>query len=254
MALITLNQVSKIYGSKRNRFNALTNVSLEVESGEFLGIMGPSGAGKSTLLNLASVLDFPTTGRVFLNNQETTTIKDYPLSQIRKKEMGFIFQDFSLLDNLTARENIELPLLAQHVRSRQIRQKIKKVAELLLIAESLDRYPDELSVGQKQRVAAARAIVKDPKIIFADEPTGSLDSKAATELLQFLTEVNQTKKTTIMMVTHDPFTASYCDRIIFIKDGQIFSQINRGNQSRQEFFEKVMNMQAAIGGGQMDVH
>lgn len=254
MALITLNQVSKIYGSKRNRFNALTNVSLEVESGEFLGIMGPSGAGKSTLLNLASVLDFPTTGRVFLNNQETTTIKDYPLSQIRKKEMGFIFQDFSLLDNLTALENIELPLLAQHVRSRQIRQKIKKVAELLLIAESLDRYPDELSVGQKQRVAAARAIVKDPKIIFADEPTGSLDSKAATELLQFLTEVNQTKKTTIMMVTHDPFTASYCDRIIFIKDGQIFSQINRGNQSRQEFFEKVMNMQAAIGGGQMDVH
>lgn len=252
MTLIEMNQVSKVYGAIKNRFNAVNNISLTLNQGEFLGIMGPSGAGKSTILNMASTIDFPTSGTVKIQNQLTTSLNEKDLEQLRKEKMGFIFQDFGLLDNLTVFENIELPLLAKRTGRKTINSEVLKITKLLFLNDVLDSYPDELSVGQKQRVAAARAIIKKPEVIFADEPTGSLDSRSATELLQFLSGLNQQEKTTIMMVTHDPFTASYCQRIVFIKDGQIFSQINRAG-TRQEFFEKILNMQAAIGGGQKNV-
>ncbi|KRK38833.1 hypothetical protein FC62_GL000525 [Amylolactobacillus amylotrophicus DSM 20534] len=248
MSIIELRQVSKTYGIKKNRYSAVNNVSFRIEPGEFLGIMGPSGAGKSTLLNMASTLDFPTSGTVLLNGKVTTGLNERKLADFRKNKSGYIFQDFSLLENLTVQENIELPLLADHVAAREVWRRVRQVAQLLLLESVLNHYPSELSVGQKQRVAAGRAIIKRPAIIFADEPTGSLDSRSATELLQFLSEVNQKEQTTIMMVTHDPFTASYCKRIIFVRDGQIFSEINRA-ESRQDFFEKIINMQAVIGGG-----
>lgn len=248
MSLIELRQVSKTYGAKKNRTNAVNNISFKIEKGEFLGIMGPSGAGKSTLLNMASTLDFPTSGTVLLNDVPTTNLKEKELADFRKKQSGFIFQDFSLLENLTVQENLELPLLATHTRSREIKRRVHEITKFLLIENVLQHYPSEISVGQKQRVAAGRAVIKQPEIIFADEPTGSLDSRSATELLQFMTEVNENQKTTIMMVTHDPFTASYCKRIVFVRDGQIFAEINRAD-SRQDFFDKIINMQAAIGGG-----
>jgi len=219
-----------------------------------VGIMGPSGAGKTTLMNLLATIDAPTLGSITIANQEVTKLDEKERSDFRRKEIGFIFQDYNLLETITVKDNILLPLAIDRTSVQESEQRINEISELLGLAHLLDRYPSELSNGQKQRVTAARAIIKRPSVVFADEPTGALDSKAATELLRYLSDVNRQEDTTILMVTHDPFTASYCNRILFIKDGVFFSEVvKRG--SRKEFFDQVIDMQATIGGGgRMNAH
>lgn len=246
--MIDVKHLSKTYGNKGNHAKVLDNLSFKVDEGEFVGIMGPSGAGKTTLLNILATISLPTIGSIQIDGQEITRMKEGQLNDFRRKELGFIFQEFNLLDTLTNRDNIILPLAVNRVPVEEIHQRIQKVCEILNIESTLDKYPDEISVGQRQRIAAARALVVNPSVIFADEPTGSLDSKAATELLHYLTDINLQEDTTIVMVTHDPYTASFCNRILFIKDGVIFSEVVRRG-SRQEFFNKVIDMQATIGGG-----
>ncbi len=216
--------------------------------------MGPSGAGKTTLMNLLATIDAPTLGSITIANQEVTKLDEKERSDFRRKEIGFIFQDYNLLETITVKDNILLPLAIDRTSVQESEQRINEISELLGLAHLLDRYPSELSNGQKQRVTAARAIIKRPSVVFADEPTGALDSKAATELLRYLSDVNRQEDTTILMVTHDPFTASYCNRILFIKDGVFFSEVvKRG--SRKEFFDQVIDMQATIGGGgRMNAH
>lgn len=246
--IIDVRHLTKSFGSRKNKVNVLENISFSVDQGEFVGIMGPSGAGKTTLLNILSTISFPTLGNIMVNNEDITKLKGDKLSNFRRKNLGFILQDFHLMNTLTARENILLPLAVEKKSLAEIDRRIEATSEMLGIRNVLDQYPDELSVGQKQRIAAARALIEDPPIIFADEPTGALDSRAATELLNYLHDISLQKDTTILMVTHDPYTASYCNRILFIKDGAIFSEIVRRG-SRREFFNKVIDMQATIGGG-----
>jgi putative ABC transport system ATP-binding protein len=246
--MIEVTHLSKIYGNKTNPVKVLDNLSFSVEEGEFVGIMGPSGAGKTTLMNILSTISLPTMGSVRIQGREITKMKNSELSNFRRKELGFIFQEFNLIDTLDAKDNILLPLAVEKLPKKEIDERIEHVAQLLGIESFLDHYPEELSVGQRQRIAAARALIVHPKVIFADEPTGSLDSKSATGLLNYLTMMNEKEAATILMVTHDPYTASYCNRILFIKDGVIFSEVVRRG-SRKEFFEKVIDMQAAIGGG-----
>lgn len=246
--IIDVKHLTKSYGTRFNQTKVLDNLSFEVDKGEFVGIMGPSGAGKTTLMNILSSISLPTMGSVYISGQDITRMKENELSEFRRKKIGFIFQDFNLLQTLTVKDNILLPLAIDKLSVKEMEHRVKRVSELLGIGYLLTRYPDELSIGQKQRVAAARAMVAHPEIIFADEPTGSLDSKSAAELLHYLSDVNLHQETTILMVTHDPFTASYCNRILFIKDGVFFAEVVRRG-SRKEFFEQVIDMQATIGGG-----
>lgn len=246
--MIDVKHLTKTFGSRLNQTKVLDNLSFTVDQGEFVGIMGPSGAGKTTLMNILSSLSSPTIGSVYIDGKDITRMKETELSDFRRQKIGFIFQDFNLLETLTSKDNILLPLAIDHLSIDEMDRRMKKVASLLGIDYLLNRYPDELSIGQKQRVAAARAMVAEPQVIFADEPTGSLDSKSATEFLRYLSEVNLHQDTTVLMVTHDPFTASYCNRILFIKDGVFFSEVVRRG-SRKEFFEQVIDMQATIGGG-----
>lgn len=246
--MIEVKHLSKIYGNKLAPVKVLDNLSFTVDEGEFVGIMGPSGAGKTTLMNILSTISLPTMGSVTIEGKEITKMKSSQLSDFRRKQLGFIFQEFNLVDTSNAKDNILLPLAVERIPKEEMERRVLHVAQLLDIEEIMKRYPDELSVGQRQRIAAARALVVHPKVIFADEPTGSLDSKSATELLNYLTLMNQKEKATVLMVTHDPYTASYCNRILFIKDGVIFSEVVRRG-SRSEFFEKVIDMQATIGGG-----
>lgn len=246
--IIEVHHLTKSYGIRKNKVNVLNNISFSIDEGEFVGIMGPSGAGKTTLLNILSTINFPTLGNVVINGEDITKLNGNQQSDFRRENLGFVLQDFHLMPTLNARDNIILPLAVDRLPAKEIEKRLAHVAQLLGISEILKQYPDELSVGQKQRVAAARAFVEEPKIILADEPTGSLDSKAATELLNYLQEINKHEHTTILMVTHDPYTASYCNRILFIKDGAIFSEVVRRG-SREDFFDKVIDMQAAIGGG-----
>lgn len=248
MKIIDVRHLTKSFGTRKNKVNVLENISFSIDEGEFVGIMGPSGAGKTTLLNILATVSFPTLGNVLINGEDVTKLKGEELSEFRRKNLGFILQDFHLMSTLNARDNILLPLAVENRPIAEIDERLEAVTTILGIKEILNRYPDELSVGQKQRIAAARALVERPKIIFADEPTGALDSKSATELLNYLHEVSLQEDTTILMVTHDPFTASYCNRILFIKDGAIFSEIVRRG-SRREFFNKVIDMQATLGGG-----
>lgn len=248
MKMIDVHYLSKSYGSRFNRTKVLDNLSFSVEQGEFVGIMGPSGAGKTTLMNLLSTISLPTLGSIRIGNQEITKLTERQRSEFRRQEIGFIFQEFNLLDTLNVQDNILLPLAIDRLAVDEIDRRVNEISELLAIQPLLSRYPHELSIGQRQRVTAARAIIKQPSVLFADEPTGSLDSKAATELLNHLAEINQVKNTTILMVTHDPFTASYCNRILFIKDGVFFSEVVRRG-SRKDFFDQVIDMQATIGGG-----
>ncbi|MFD2728965.1 ABC transporter ATP-binding protein [Enterococcus camelliae] len=252
--MMNVRYLSKSYGTRFNRTKVLDNLSFSVEKGEFVGIMGPSGAGKTTLMNLLATIDAPTLGSITIAGQETTKMTDKERSDFRRKQIGFIFQDYNLLDTLSVKDNILLPLAIDRTPVKEMNQRLEEISHLLGLAHLLARYPNELSNGQKQRVTAARAIIKRPNVVFADEPTGALDSKAATELLRYLTEVNHQEDTTILMVTHDPFTASYCNRILFIKDGVFFSEVvKRG--SRKEFFDQVIDMQATIGGGgRMNAH
>lgn len=240
--VVTVNKVRKVYGKANEKQTmALKDVSFNVQAGEFIGIMGASGSGKSTLLNILSTLDKPTAGDVKINNQDVTGLKGNKLSDFRSREVGFIFQDFNLLENLTSRENIALPLSLQGVSAKKIAPQVESIAEKLSITEILDQYPTEISGGQKQRVAAARALVTQPAILFADEPTGALDSHSARELLDTMTTLNKNDGVSILLVTHDPFSASYCQRILFIKDGVIGQELKRKDQDRTTFYHQILD-------------
>ena len=246
--ILEIDKIEKYYGSRANITKAVDSISFEVQSGEFVAIMGASGSGKTTLLNLISTIDKVTAGHIYVAGTDITKLKGNELNRFRREELGFIFQDFNLLDNLTAYENIALALSIQNVNSAEIEHRVKKVAENLDIQNILQKYPYQMSGGQKQRVASARAIITNPKLVLADEPTGALDSKSSKMLLERLDYLNQELGATILMVTHDAFTASYSSRVIFIKDGKIFNEINRGKDSRKEFFDKIIDVMTLLGG------
>ena len=245
--ILKVDKIEKYYGSRSSLTKAIDNLSFEVEKGEFVAIMGASGSGKTTLLNVISTIDKVTSGHIYVGGEDITKLKGNQLNKFRREELGFIFQDFNLLDTLTAYENIALALSIQNVSASEIDRKIKKVAEELDIKEVLKKYPYQMSGGQKQRVASARAIVTNPKLILADEPTGALDSKSAKMLLEKFNYLDELGAT-ILMVTHDAFTASYARRVIFIKDGKIFKEIHKGNDSRKEFFDKIIDVVTLLGG------
>lgn len=238
--LVQVSNLTKVYG-KRNeaQVKALAGLDLTVNSGEFVVIMGASGSGKSTLLNILATLDKPTSGQVLINGQDVTTLKKNKLAQFRGRELGFVFQDFNLLENLTVKENIALPLNLQNQRSKKIDAAVVKIAQQLGIDDLLAKYPAQLSGGQKQRVAAARAMVHQPEILLADEPTGALDSNSTKDLMKLLADLNASGKT-LLMVTHDPYSASFGKRIIFIRDGKIASELTRGTYERHVFYERLL--------------
>ena len=247
--ILQVKDIEKYYGNKGNVTKAINNISFNVEEGEFVGIMGPSGSGKTTLLNCISTVDNVTTGNIKINGKEITKLKSKSIEKIRREELGFIFQDFNLLDTLTAFENIALALTIQEGKKvKNIRERVLEVARKLDIEEVLGKFPYEMSGGQKQRVAAARAIITNPSLILADEPTGALDSKASRLLLDSFEKLNEEMKATILMVTHDAFTASYAHRILFIKDGRVFNELIRGNDSRKEFFNRIIEVVTLLGG------
>lgn len=247
-SILKVKNLEKYYGNKGNITKAIDNISFDVKKGEFVAIMGASGSGKTTLLNCISTIDRVTSGHIYLGDKDITKIKGNNLNKFRREELGFIFQDFNLLDTLTSYENIALSLTINKEKIKNIDSKIMEVAKELEIDDVLNKYPYEMSGGQKQRVAAARAIVTNPKIILADEPTGALDSKSARMLLEKIENLNDEFKATILMVTHDAFTASYADRIIFMRDGKIFNEISKGNRSRKEFFEDIIEIVTLLGG------
>ncbi len=248
MKILEIKNVEKYYGNKSNVTKAIDNISFDVEKGEFVAIMGASGSGKTTLLNVVSTIDKVTSGNIIINGKDITRLKGNSLNRFRREELGFIFQDFNLLDTLTAFENIALSLSINNVKAHEIKGKVYEVAKELEIENVLNKYPYEMSGGQKQRVASARALVTKPALILADEPTGALDSKSARMLLEKFANLNDELKATIMMVTHDAFSASYADRVIFIKDGKIFNEIIRGKDSRKEFFDKIIDVETILGG------
>lgn len=252
-SILNVENIEKYYGNKDNVTKAIDDISFKVEKGEFVGIMGPSGSGKTTLLNCISTIDNVTTGSIEIDGDDITRLKSRRLENFRRDKLGFIFQDFNLLDTLTAFENISLALTIAGKRGKEVENLVKRAAESLEIESVLKKYPYQMSGGQKQRVAAARAIVNDPKIILADEPTGALDSKAAKLLLNSMEKLNKELDATILMVTHDAFTASYAHRILFIKDGKIFNELVRGNDSRKEFFNKIIDVVTMLGGDSKDV-
>ncbi|MBN1040115.1 ABC transporter ATP-binding protein [Clostridium botulinum] len=251
--ILKMDKIEKYYGNKDNITKAVDNISFNVEKGEFIGIMGPSGSGKTTLLNLISTIDNVTTGSITINNKDITRLKPKSLEEFRRDELGFVFQDFNLLDTLTAYENIALALTIQNKRKGSIDSLIKNIAKELGIEEILNKYPYQMSGGQKQRVACARAIVKNPSLILADEPTGALDSKSSRMLLESFENLNSNLEATILMVTHDAFTASYAHRILFIKDGRIFNELIRGTNTRKEFFNRIIEVVTLLGGDSSDV-
>lgn len=251
--ILTIENISKYYGNKSNLTKAISNISMNVDKGEFIAIMGASGSGKTTLLNVISTIDKVTSGHIYIEGQDITKLKGNDLNRFRREELGFIFQDFNLLDTLTAYENIALALQIQNFKAKAIEQQIKVVARKLDIEDILNKYPYEMSGGQKQRVASARAIVTNPKLVLADEPTGALDSKSSKILLERLQRLNQDYQTTILMVTHDAFSASYASKVIFIKDGKVFNQFNRGEAARKQFFDKIIDVVSLLGGDVSDV-
>ena len=251
--ILQVDNIHKFYGTKGNVTKALNGISFTVERGEYVAIMGASGSGKTTLLNCISTIDNVTSGHIYIGGEDITKIKEKKLAKFRREELGFIFQDFNLLDTLTAYENIALALTINDVKGKEIDDLIREIARRLNITTVLNKFPYQMSGGQKQRVAAARAIVTHPKLILADEPTGALDSKSAKILLESLEILNNSMNATIMMVTHDAFTASYANRILFIKDGKIFNELIRGNDSRKEFFSQIIEVVSLLGGDQRDV-
>ncbi|HNZ98781.1 ABC transporter ATP-binding protein [Ruminococcus sp.] len=252
MALLKLQNVEKYYGNKSSLTKAVDDISFTVDKGEFTAIMGASGSGKTTLLNCISTIDRVTAGHIFLEDTDITQLKGKALNRFRREKLGFIFQDFNLMDTLTAYENIALALSIQKRSAKDIDKLVKSVAEQLGITEVLNKYPYQMSGGQKQRVASARAIVTNPKLVLADEPTGALDSKSAKMLLERFGYLNHEHDATIIMVTHDSFTASYASRVLFIKDGKVFNEINRGGDSRKQFFDKIIDVVTLLGGDVSD--
>lgn len=251
--ILKVKNIEKYYKNKGSITKAVDNISFEVRNGEYIGIMGASGSGKTTLLNCISTIDTITAGNIYIDGDNITKMNEDELSKFRREKLGFIFQDFNLLDTLNAHDNIALALAILGNKPNEIDSKINKISIKLGIKEILNKYPYELSGGQKQRVACARAIVTNPSLILADEPTGALDSKSARMFLENLEILNEELNATILMVTHDTFTASYCKRILFIKDGKIFNELVRGNDSRKEFFDKIIRVISILGGDNQHV-
>ena len=252
--ILNLEQVKKYYGGNSgNITKAVDGISMYVDKGEFVAIMGASGSGKTTLLNCISTIDTVTSGHITVNNQDITKIKDKDFADFRRENLGFIFQDFNLLDTLTIGENISLSLVINKQNPTDIEKRVHAIADKLGIRDILSKFPYEVSGGQKQRCACARALINEPKLILADEPTGALDSKASRLLLETMSEINKKMQATILMVTHDAFTASYANRILFIKDGKIFNELVKGNDTRKQFFEKIIEVQTLLGGDLNDV-
>ncbi|MET3207496.1 UNVERIFIED_CONTAM: bacitracin transport system ATP-binding protein [Paenibacillus sp. PvR008] len=252
MNILEAHKIHKSYGSKSNMQEVLKGIDILIEEGEFVSIMGASGSGKTTLLNVLSSIDQVSHGSIKINDIEMTKMKEKQLAEFRKKHLGFIFQEYNLLDTLTVKENILLPLSITKTPKKEANRRFQEVATELGIYELKDKYPNEISGGQKQRTSAARAFIHEPSIIFADEPTGALDSKSASDLLNKLGQLNQKRKATIIMVTHDPVAASHCSRVIFIKDGQMYTQLHKGEQERQSFFQDIMKTQGVLGGVQYE--
>ena len=246
--ILKLDHIQKFYGNQGNITKAINDISFSVRKGEFVGIMGASGSGKTTLLNCISTIDTVSAGHIYLDGTDVTEIKEKALARFRRENLGFIFQDFNLLDTLTISENIALALTINHTPVEQIEKKVKEMAESLNITDILNKYPYQVSGGQKQRCACARAIINKPKLILADEPTGALDSHSSQMLLSTMQSINEQLGATILMVTHDAFSASYANRILFLRDGVIFTEILKGNNSRRAFFEKVLDVQTAMRG------
>ncbi len=251
--VLKVNNIEKYYGSRGNVTKAIDGISLRVEKGEFVGIMGPSGSGKTTLLNCISTIDKVTSGGIYVQDKDITALNAKQLSRFRREELGFIFQDFNLLDTLTAYENIALALTILKNPHRDIDVRVRDVARTLGIDDILNKYPYQISGGQKQRVASARAIVTNPSLVLADEPTGALDSKSSRVLLESFERLNQDLQATIIMVTHDAFTASYAHRILFIKDGKIFNELVRGGDTRKQFFNRIIEVVTLLGGDSNNV-
>jgi putative ABC transport system ATP-binding protein len=243
--------VEKYYGSKGNVTKALNGISFDVEQGEYVGVMGASGSGKTTLLNCISTIDSASAGHILIDGVDITRMSGKELSRFRRERLGFVFQDFNLLDTLTCYENIALALTILKVTPSQIDRRVQEIAQILTITEILQKYPYQVSGGQKQRVACARALVTNPTLVLADEPTGALDSKSARALLESFRELVHRRNATILMVTHDAFSASHCDRILFISDGRLFHQLVRGTESRKQFFDRIIEVVMLLGG---DVH
>lgn len=244
--------IRKSYGSRGNVQQVLKGIDLRVLEGEFVGIMGASGAGKTTLLNVLATIDRTTEGSILIGDSDISKMKDRELSEFRRDKLGFIFQDYNLLDTLTVKENILLPVSLGKMKKRVAEDHFKSIADILGIKELADKYPHEISGGQKQRTSAARALINKPSMVFADEPTGALDSKSASSLLGTLEDVNKQRGVTIMMVTHDPVASSYCSRVVFLKDGNIYSELYRGDKTRQAFFQEILKVQGVLGGDSVD--
>lgn len=250
--ILKVQNVEKYYGSKSSLTKAVNSISFEVEKGEFVAIMGASGSGKTTLLNMISTIDKTTAGHIFVDGEDITKLKGNKLNKFRRDKLGFIFQDFNLLDTLTGYENISLALSIQNKSYKDQKKKIEDIAEKLGITHILNKYPYQMSGGEKQRIASARAIITNPSLILADEPTGALDSKSSKQLLNSFEYLNKELNSTILMVTHDAFTASYASRVIFIKDGKIFNEIHKGDASRKEFFSNIIEVVTLLGGEMND--
>ena len=253
--ILRVESLKKHYGKEPNITKALNGISFQVVKGEFLGIMGSSGSGKTTLLNCLATIIKPTDGSIQMQEKDLGQLKGSQLADYRGKEIGYLFQNFELLDNLTAKENILLPLSLHKVDTNEGKVRLELLSQYLDISELLDKFPSQLSGGQRQRVAAARALILDPKIVFADEPTGALDSKNATILMQKLSEMNQVEETTILMVTHDSVAASFCNRILFIQDGKLFHEIRRDypRESQEDFYHRILKVMSALAGGDGNV-
>lgn len=247
--ILKLEQVKKYYGGNAaNIVKAVDGISMYIDKGEFTAIMGASGSGKTTLLNCISTIDTVTSGHILVNSLDITQIKDKDFADFRRENLGFIFQDFNLLDTLTIEENISLSLIINKKSPDIIKKKVEDIAEKLGILDILPKFPYEVSGGQKQRCACARALINEPKLILADEPTGALDSKSSRMLLETMSAINQKLLATILLVTHDPFCASFCERILFLKDGKIFNEIHKGEKDRKDFFNEILDILTLLGG------
>ncbi len=251
--VVEARKIKKVYGLKGTVFPVLHGIDLNVQEGEFVGIMGPSGSGKTTLLNILATIDQPTSGHIVIDGENILNMNEEQLSAFRRNKLGFIFQDYNLLDTLTVKENILLPLAIAKMHVSELERRVDEIADKFGIRPILEKYPYQISGGQKQRTAASRAIISNPRLILADEPTGALDSKSAADLLESLKSLNEQDKATIFMVTHDAFAASYCKRVLFIKDGNIFTELVKGNTSRKDFFKKILDVLNILGGSASDI-
>ncbi|MDU0434632.1 ABC transporter ATP-binding protein [Staphylococcus haemolyticus] len=248
MAILKAKQIAKTYGNKQTEQEVLKDIDLSIEAGEFVAIMGPSGSGKTTLLNVLSSIDYLTHGSIILDGQQLEKLSNKALSEIRKKDIGFIFQEYNLLHTLTVKENIMLPLSVQKLDKKEMNERYQRITQALNIFEISDKYPSDISGGQRQRTSAARAFITYPKIIFADEPTGALDTKNTRDLLQRFQKINELYNATIVMVTHDSLAASFSERVIMLKDGQVFTEIYQGEDDKNVFHKEILRAQSILGG------